>query len=195
MPTHLLPISRSCALFNAVVRAKRALCLLLAALVVAGCSRDPNVRKQKFVAQGDAYFKEGKYPEAQISYARALQIDPRYTVALYKSAQCSQRLENWSAAYQELMRTIDLEPTNWPAQLDLGRLYVRANKFQEGKDVALVILRSNPSDVDAKILLSNADAGLGNQKDALDEARDASRGALNNANAFMNLGVLLQRSG
>ena len=49
--------------------------------------RDPNVRKQKFVAQGDAYFKDGKYPEAQISYSRITQIDPRYAVALHKSAQ------------------------------------------------------------------------------------------------------------
>jgi hypothetical protein len=50
--------------------------ILLAILVLSACSRDPNVRKQKFVTQGDAYFKDGKYPEAQISYSRALQIDP-----------------------------------------------------------------------------------------------------------------------
>src|SRR5215831_16205577 len=142
-------------------------------LVLIGCSRDPNVRKQKFVAQGDEYFKAGKYPEARISYARALQIDPRYTVALYKSAQCSERLGNFASAFQELLRAVDLDPGNWPAQLDLGKLYARGGKFQEAKDRALLILRSNPNDVDAKILLSDADAGLGNQKDALAEARDA----------------------
>src|SRR5438105_15929726 len=93
--------------------------LFLAALVLSACSRDPNVRKQKFVAQGDAYFKEGKYPEAQISYTRALQLDTRYVVALYKSAQCSERLGNWNNAFRELSRTIELAPENWPAQLDL----------------------------------------------------------------------------
>src|ERR1051325_5594583 len=64
--------------------------LALAAILPAGCSRGPNVRKQKFVAEGDKYFKDGKYPEAQISYSRALQLDRRYTVALYKSAQRSE---------------------------------------------------------------------------------------------------------
>jgi len=49
--------------------------LLLAALV-AGCSLDPHVRKLKFLQQGDLYFEKGKYAEANISYSRALQIDP-----------------------------------------------------------------------------------------------------------------------
>jgi len=47
----------------------------LLAVLVAGCSRDPNVRKLKFLQQGEVYFEKGKYPEANISYSRALQID------------------------------------------------------------------------------------------------------------------------
>ncbi|PYU72808.1 MAG: hypothetical protein DMG49_07165, partial [Acidobacteria bacterium] len=60
--------------------------LLLAALV-AGCSRNPEVRKLKYLQQGDLYFEKGKYPEANISYSRALQIDPRFVEAHYKRAQ------------------------------------------------------------------------------------------------------------
>src|ERR1700688_3457741 len=76
------------------------------ALILSACSRDPNVRMQKFVSQGNAYFKEGKYLEARILYSRALQIDPRNVIALYKNAQCSEHLGNWNAAYQELARTV-----------------------------------------------------------------------------------------
>src|SRR5215471_10572502 len=133
-------------------------------IFAAGCFRDPNVRKQKFVAQGDAYLKDGKYPEAQISYARALQIDPRYTEALYKSAQCSMRQGNWSIAFQELSRTVSLDPENYPAQLDLGKIYLGAGKFQDAKDRALTVLEKNPQNVNGKMLLSSIEAGLGNQK-------------------------------
>src|SRR6266403_3682554 len=104
---------------------------LAASLILAGCSRDPNVRKQQYVAQGDAYFKEGKYPEAQISYTRALQIDPRYVVALYKSAQCSERVGNWNSAFRELSRAVDLDPENWPAQLELGIIFLASGNAQE----------------------------------------------------------------
>src|SRR5580765_2135002 len=165
------------------------------ALFLAACSRDPNVRKQKFVTQGDAYFKDGKYPEAQISYARALQIDPRYTKALYKSAQCSMRLGNFSSAYQDLLRTVDLEPQNWPAQLDLAKLYLGGGRPKEAKDRAILLLQNNPKDVDAKILQSNADSALGNQKEALAEAREAVQLEPGRSATYMNLALLLEKSG
>src|SRR5882724_4055437 len=169
--------------------------LFLVALVLSACSRDPNVRKQKFVAQGDAYFKDGKYPEAQISYSRALQIDPRYVVALYKSAQCSERVGNWNSAFRELSRTVELDPENWPAQLDLGKIFFGSGKAQEAKDRALLILRSSPKDVEAQMLLSGADAALGNQKEALSEAREAVNLAPDRSPAYVNLALLQQKSG
>src|SRR5215510_1045124 len=116
-----------------------AFCIALGFLA-SGCFRDPNVRKQKFVDQGDAYFKDGRYPEAQISYARALQIDARLVPALYKSAQCSMRLGNWNVAFQELSRVVALEPQNDSAQLDLGKIYLGAGKVQDAKDRALTVL-------------------------------------------------------
>jgi tetratricopeptide (TPR) repeat protein len=65
-----------------------------------GCSRDPKVRKQKFIELGNRDFQQGNYPEALIFYGRALQIDPRFSEAHYKLAQCYLRLSNWALAYQ-----------------------------------------------------------------------------------------------
>ena len=169
--------------------------VLLAVVIFSACSRDPNVRKQKFVAQGDVYFKNGKYPEAQISYSRALQIDPRYGAALYKSAQCSERLGNWNTAFRELSRTVELDPENWPAQLDLGKIFLGGGKPQEAKDRALLILRSNPKDVEAQILLSGSDAALGNQQAALSEAREAVNLDPGRASVYLNLALLQQNGG
>jgi len=39
----------------------------MAAFLV-GCSRDPNVRKQKYFESGERYFEKGKYREAVIQY-------------------------------------------------------------------------------------------------------------------------------
>src|SRR5262250_3255357 len=135
-------------------------CCFAICFLASGCFRDPNARKQKFVNQGDTYFKDGKYPEAQISYARALQIDPRFVPALYKSAQCSMRLGNWNGAFQELSRTVALDPQNYPALLDLGKIYLGAGKPQEAKDRALTVLEKNPQDANAKMLLSSVEAAL-----------------------------------
>jgi hypothetical protein len=41
------------------------LCSLLA-IALTGCSRDPNVRKQKYFESGERYFNKAKYREAAI---------------------------------------------------------------------------------------------------------------------------------
>ena len=49
--------------------------LLLAVTLLAGCHRDPNVRKQKYLDSGNRYSSQGKYREAAIQYLNALKVD------------------------------------------------------------------------------------------------------------------------
>jgi tetratricopeptide (TPR) repeat protein len=79
--------------------------------------------------------------------------------------------------------------------LDLGKIFLGAGKAQEAKEHALLILRSNPKNLDAQILLSGSDSALGNQKDALAEAHDAVTLEPNSASAYVNLALLQQKWG
>lgn len=97
------------------------LCSFLAAFL-AGCSRDPNVRKQKYFNSGEKYFSAAKYREAVIQYANAVQIDPRYAPAHAKLAQSLLKLGDNSRAFQELSRTVELDPDNARARIDLANL-------------------------------------------------------------------------
>src|ERR1700747_298489 len=99
-------------LMRLVGRASFVLFLLLA-IFSAGCNRDP----KKFVAKGNASFDQGKYPEALIFYGRAIQLDPRYAEAHFKLAQTQLKLKSLAGAFNELQRTVELQPENWPAQL------------------------------------------------------------------------------
>ena len=161
---------------------------------LAGCLRDPNVRKQRFLAEGDRYAAQEKYPEALLTYGRALQIDPKAGNVHYKIAKCHLKLANWASAYGELQRTIELEPQNWNAQLDLGQLYLAGGKASDAKDQALTILRSSPTDLGAQILLANADAQLGNLQDALLEAKNAVSASPNNPDPYVNLARIQQKA-
>jgi tetratricopeptide (TPR) repeat protein len=169
--------------------------LFLLIAIAAGCTLDPNARKLKYLQQGDLYSKKGKYPEANISYSRALQIDPRFVEAHYKRAQCLLKQGSWAAAFQELSRTVELQPENWPAQLDLGQLLLAGGKPQEAKDRALLILHSGPKHSDAEILLSDADVALGNLKEALEEAKKAAEIAPDRSSGLVNLGLMQAKAG
>jgi tetratricopeptide (TPR) repeat protein len=164
-------------------------------LILAGCLRDPNVRKQKFMEEGDRYFAKEKYPEALLTYERAVQIDPRLVAGHYGIAKCHLKMGNWLSAFQELQRTIDLEPQNWPAHLDRGQLYLAGGRALEARDEAKSILEANGSDIHALILYSDAEAQLGDLKVALQKAGEAVRIAPEDATAYLNIAGVQQRAG
>lgn len=164
-------------------------------LISAGCFRNANARKQKFTADGDRYFTQQKYPEALLTYGRALQIDPKAADLHYKMAQCHLKLSNWASAFRELQFTLELDPQNAAAKLNVGQLYLAGGKASDAKDQALTILKDSPSNVDAQILLANADAQLDNVQDALREAAYAVKLAPDNAETYVNLAGIQQKAG
>ena len=135
--------------------------LILIFALLGGCSRDPNVRKQKYFASGTSYFKQEKYREAAIQYLNAIQVDPSYGDAHYQLAQCYLKLEVWSGAYQELLRTVDLQPDNLKARVSLGDLLLGARDFQGAQDQAELILKKDPNNVEGHMVLANAYAAQG----------------------------------
>ena len=105
-------------------------CLLLLLLVIAavltGCSRDPNVRKQKYFDSGEKYFAEAKYREAAIQYANAIQIDSRFAQAHYQLGQSYLKLGDMNRAFPQLRLTDELAPDNYRAHTDLANLLLTA---------------------------------------------------------------------
>jgi tetratricopeptide (TPR) repeat protein len=98
-------------------------CLVLTAIFT-GCSRDPNVRKQKYFDSGEKYFAEGKYHEAAIQFSNAIQIDSRFAQAHYELSQTYLKLDDKNRAFQELSRTVELAPDNYRARIDLANLLI-----------------------------------------------------------------------
>jgi len=98
-------------------------CLLLIALGTS-CSRDPNVRKQKYFDSGEKYFAEGKYREAAIQYSNALQIDSHFAQAHFQLSQAYLKLGDSNRAFQELNRTVEIAPDNYRAHTDIANLLV-----------------------------------------------------------------------
>ena len=185
----------SLALFSQLHRTTLLVGLILqVSLILTGCLRDPTARKQKFIAEGDRYAAQEKYPEALLTYGRALQIDSKSADVHYKIARCHLKLANWASAYRELQRTLELDPQNWRAQLDLGQLYLAGGKAADAKDLALTILKSNPNDLGAQLLLANSDAQLDNIQDALREAMYAVKMSPDNADVYVNVAGIQQRA-
>src|SRR5215471_13790042 len=77
---------------------------VLATALVSACSRDPEKAKRRATVSGDAYFKNGKYPEAIVEYRKALQYDPRFGEAHLKLSRADIAAGDRPNGYKELHR-------------------------------------------------------------------------------------------
>jgi tetratricopeptide (TPR) repeat protein len=139
----------------------------------AGCSRDPNVRKQKFFKSGQEYFEQGKYREAALQFENATQVDPRFAEAHYSLAQTFLRLQQWAPAYQELSRAVDLQPENYAAHLDITNLLIAGRDYKQAQEHVDILLDKQPNDPKVHNLAATLLASQGDFRGAMPEAQKA----------------------
>jgi len=94
---------------------------------------DPNVRKQKYFESGERYFEKGKYREAVIQYRNATDVDGSFAAAHFKLAESYMKLQDWQRAYQEFTRTVELQPDNYKAHLEIATLLIAEGQAEQLK--------------------------------------------------------------
>lgn len=177
-------------------------CCLLAALCTS-CSRDPNVRKQKYFDSGEKYFAQGKYREAVIQYSNAILIDPRFAQAHFQLSQTYLKLGDTVRAFQELNRTAELAPDNYRAHTDIANLLVTVRN-QDGsvsQDVLkqakphLDLLREKvPNDPETHEAWANYYAAQNDLISATQEAEQAINRDPSRSESYLLLAILQIRS-
>jgi tetratricopeptide (TPR) repeat protein len=148
---------------------------------LSGCHRDPNVRKQKYFESGQKYSAQGKDREAAIQFSNALKIDKNFADAHYALAQAFLHMGALTSAYGELQRTVDLQPANYKARIDLGNILLAGGKIDEAQAQANATLAAQPNNADAHALLSRIAARRGQKDVALAEIHRAMELAPNEA--------------
>lgn len=102
---------------------------------LAGCSRDPNVAKVRYLDSGNRYFAKGKYKEARIMYLDALQKDRRYGPAYYHLGLTALKIGPLNEAVDSLRRAVELLPAtgndHWDAVVKLSEVYLLAGREQK----------------------------------------------------------------
>ena len=140
---------------------------IIAVCGLAGCKHDPNVQKQKYLESGKRYEKDGKYREATIQFSNALKVDRNFAPAHYELAKTYMQLGSMIAAYQELQRTVSLNPGNIEARVDLGNMLLAGGVPDRAKEQANTILAAQPNNADAYALLSHVAQKQGDTAQAL----------------------------
>src|SRR5271154_1156349 len=143
-------------------RISAVLVVSLALGFTAGCHRDPNKQKLRYLESGKRYANQGKFKEATIQFANALKVDRNFAEAHYQLSKVLVKQGAMMPAYGELMRTVDLQPGNLPARIDLGNILVAGRQPAKAAEQANAVLAIDPNNADAHALLSSVAIANGN---------------------------------
>lgn len=131
--------------------------LLASVLVLAGCA-NPEKAKADHVSKGEAYLKDSKFQEASIEFRNAVQIDENFAAAHWGLARAYDGLQRGQEAFEELRKTVQLDPANLDARVKLGTVYIASSKnkpelIDEAERLANEILRKDPNHIEGHILM------------------------------------------
>ncbi|MCU1295790.1 MAG: Tetratricopeptide 1 repeat-containing protein [Acidobacteriaceae bacterium] len=171
--------------------ALRLIAILLAITTLfTGCSRDPSVRKQKYFESGQRYFEKGKYREAAIQFGNAVQVDSRFAEAHYQLAQTYLKLQDPMHAYQELTRTLELQPENYKAQIDISNMFILGHDLNQAKEHIDLLLQKDAQDPQVHETAANLLHAQGDLNGALQEMQKAVALAPDHWEAYAGLANL-----
>lgn len=164
--------------------------LALICVLFSACSRDPNVRKQKYFESGQRYFEAGKYREAVIEFTNAIKVDPAYAEAHHQLAETYLQLQQGDRAFQELARTVELQPDNSPAQLEIINLLIVNHDLPQARQQLDVMLQKLPNDPAVHSAQSSLLAAQGNISGAIAEMQQTIALSPNRWEAYLSLALL-----
>jgi len=171
--------------------------LLLGSLITAlstGCTRDPNVRKQKFLESGNRYRDEGKLREATIQYLNAIQVDPRFADAHYQLGEICLKLRDYNCAFAHLSRTIELVPENYPARFDVANMLIANRQLKDAQPHLEILRNEQPDSADTHLAWANLYSAEDNLGSAMQEAEKAIAADRNRSECYLDLAMLQDRA-
>ena len=127
------------------------------AVVLAGCSRNPDVAKKKYLESGMKYMDQQKYDAAAIQFKKAIQIDPKFAEAHYQLAEADMKLSKNSEAFKEMSQVVELDPNHLKARVAVGGMYVASghNFYGNAEEQARYVIDHDPNNAQAYLLLGN----------------------------------------
>ena len=97
-------------------------CVLLALLTTVACGRS----SQSYLEQGNRFFRDGKFAEAELQYRNAIQRNSKFGEAYLRLGVALLQLDDAPGALDAFTRAVDLMPANQEAKVRLADLNLLA---------------------------------------------------------------------
>jgi tetratricopeptide (TPR) repeat protein len=154
-------------------RFRAVICVAMMAAVTGACTSSETAKRRYFDA-GNAHFAKKEYQDAIIDYRNALQKDAKFGDARMRLAETYERVGDIAGAAREYARAADLLPANDAVLVKAGEYRLLAGRFEDAKALASKVIARSPANVNARILMGNALAGLKDFAAAIAQMQEAA---------------------
>ena len=97
--------------------------MVMALLIgIAGCSKNPDAAKKKYLESGMKYMEQQKYDSAIIQFRKAIQIDPKYAEAQNNLGVVYEKQGKTRSALAAYRKAVEIDPNLSEAKENLARL-------------------------------------------------------------------------
>ena len=141
-------------------------CLLLLCLC-AGCKEDKVDKLSQLQKEAHALMDQRQWRAALACYIKALSIAPDSASVHYQIGMIDRRLGNMDLAIKHLEKAVTLSPDYTDALLELGYCYLVTNRYKNAEAMARAILKADPENIQARLLIGDRRAFAGSYAQAL----------------------------
>ncbi|HEX9158375.1 MAG TPA: tetratricopeptide repeat protein, partial [Syntrophales bacterium] len=141
--------------------------------LLSSCSSTPAELVAKHAKRGDEYVQKEKFKEAVIEYKNAVKAGPKDAALRFKLAKAALEAKDARTAFQELQKTVELDPANYEAKGKLGEIYVAAGKTKEAAQIADNLVKTMPKDPQGYIIKSGLAVRAGKVDEAISQLKKA----------------------
>src|SRR5207245_10013674 len=117
-----------------------------------------------------------------------------FTKLHYKLAKKYLKLQECTRAYKELSRTIELQPDNYQAHIDIANLLIAGHDLKQAQEHTDLLLSKQPNNPQVHESAANLLAGQGNFAAAIQEMRKTIDLGPDRWEAYLNLALLQVRT-
>ena len=155
-----------------------ALGIQLTLLATVGCTQETAAAKRdRYKEQAATYFQKGQYREAIVELKNAEKVAPQDADTHYRMALAYLKLgglEDLQQAFQELSTSLQLDPSNRDAHIQLGNLLLLSFEPHKAREQADMVLAGAPNDKEAMALRGRSLAREGKFSEAAVVLKKAS---------------------
>ena len=144
---------------------------------------------------GMALVEQGRLEEAQVHFARAIQISDHYFKGHYNMAVTLEKQGKDDQAVAEYRKALEVIPDDVSTHYNLGNLLRRLGHDEEGIALLTKAVELDPDHADAHYNLGMALEAQGRVDEAIAHYKQAVRAKPDYSEAYNNLGIALARRG